>query len=203
MLHHRSSKQLALSFPSMQMPSSRALAMPHSLTCPQSCRLPQSPCAAPRQLPAVLLRVRRSSKLMLLSQQSTGLLRLQESRDRCLHLQSLACQPPGPGQSRAARHSVLLPQLQQRHPSIRLRMLPRLQQRHPSIRLRVLPRLQQRHPSIRLRMLLLLLLLMKIWQAAPLLPGSLNLLLLVRHAVLLKTWRALLLPSRLHQQQQG
>ena len=178
MLHHLSSKQQALSSPSRQMPSSRASAMPQSLAHPQSCRLLHSPCAALRQLPAVLLRVWRSSKLVLLSQQrmaalAKGLLRLQESRDTHLHLQSLACQLPGPGQSHAARHSVML------------------------------PRLQQQHPSIRLRMLLLLLLLLKIWQAVLLLPGILDLLLLVWHIVLLNTCRALLLLSRLRQQQQG
>ena len=152
--------------------------MPQSLAHPQSCRPPQCCCAPLRQLPTVLSRVQRSSQLVLLSQRPAvtlvkGLLQLQESRNRCLHLQSPVWQLPGPGQSRAARHSVLLPQLQQRHPSIRLRML-----------------------------LLLLLLLMKIWQAVPPLPGSLDLLLRVWHAVLLGT-RALLLLSRLRQQQQG
>lgn len=174
MLHHLSSEQPALSFLSRTMPSSAASAVPQSLAHPQSCRLPLLRCAALRQLPAALLRGWRLSKLGLLSQQMTaapvkGLLRLQESRGRCLHPQSLACQLPGPGQSRAARHSVQL------------------------------LRLQQQHPSIRLRMLLLLLLLMKIWQAVPLLSGSLNLLLLFWHAVLLKTCPALLLPSRLRQ----
>ena len=64
--------------------------------------------------------------------------------------------------------------------------------------------LQQKHPSMRLTMLLLLLPhLVKTRRAVPLLPGSLNLLLLVWHAVLLKTCRALLLPGSLRQQQQG
>ena len=177
MLPHLSSKQLALSSPSRHMTSSRASATPQSLARPQSCRLLLTPCEALR-LPAVLLRVRRSSKLVPLSQQMTaalvkGLLRLQKSRDRCPHPQGLTCQLPGPGQSRTTRHSVLLPQLQ-----------------------------HQQHPSIRLRMLLLLLL-MKIRQAVPLLPGSLGLLLRVWHAVLLKTCQLLLLPSRLRQQRQG
>ena len=178
MLHHLSSKQLALRSPSRQMPSRRASATPQSLAHPQSCSLPQFGRTVLRQLPAVLLRVRRSRKLELLSQQMTvtlvkGLLQLQESRGRCLHLQSLASQLPGPGKSRAARHSVLLPQL------------------------------QQRHPSIRLRVALLLLLLMKISQGVPVLPGSLHLLLRVWRAVLLKTCWALLLPSRLLHLQQG